>query len=428
MRVAHFVQRFPPALGGSEAYFARLSRFLAERGHEVTVHTTTGLDLESFWSPSARQVAPGVVQENGVTVHRHSLRHLPWQRYLLKGLSLVNPVPAWQPWLQWFGPRCPTMWDIANRNRPENNVDVVHATAFPYAWPILCARRLARRLKVGFLLTPFLHLGDPEDPHDRTRRAYTQPALRGLLRSADFIFAQTTGEKQALKDLGIDSSNIIFQGMGVDSAEVTGGDRNKVRAVWGVGLDEVVVGHLGNNSWEKGTVDLLMAAEKSWSKGASFVVVLAGSEMPNFLSFWEQHKPSGRVIRLGPIDEDGKRDFFAGIDVFGLPSRADSFGLVFLEAWANGIPNLAYRTGGVPWVIRDESDGLLVRCGAIEELADRLTRLISDAPLRRRLGENGRQRVLNEYRWGRKLALVDEVCDLANDLARCAADKGIPIS
>src|SRR5205807_1272984 len=41
MRIAHFIQRYPPALGGSESYFARLSRYLAAGGNEVTVFTTT---------------------------------------------------------------------------------------------------------------------------------------------------------------------------------------------------------------------------------------------------------------------------------------------------------------------------------------------------------------------------------------------------
>ena len=36
MHVAHFVHRYPPALGGSEAYVARLSEYLAERGDDVT--------------------------------------------------------------------------------------------------------------------------------------------------------------------------------------------------------------------------------------------------------------------------------------------------------------------------------------------------------------------------------------------------------
>jgi glycosyltransferase involved in cell wall biosynthesis len=407
MRVAHFVQRFPPALGGSEAYFARLSRFLAAVGHDVTVHTTTGLDLESFWSRSARQVPAGVAVDNGVTIYRHALKHLPLQRYLLKGLALLCPIPRWRPWLLTCNPLCPTMWAAADRDPLP--CDVVHATAFPYSWPLLCAQRLAARRGVPFLLTPFLHLGDPDDPHDRTRRAYTQPGLRGLLRSADRVFAQTEGERQALVNLGIAEERIVLQGLGVDIQEQTGGDRGKARSAWGVAADEVVVGHLANNSREKGTVDLLQAADRAWANGASFVLVLAGPEMPNFRSFWARHRPVGRVLRLGALDEAGKRDFFAALDVFALPSRVDSFGLVFLEAWANGLPTLAYRAGGVPWVIRHEVDGLLARCGNLDELADGVFRLVGDPELRRRLGASGRARVLKEFRWQDKLGLVDQV-------------------
>src|SRR5262249_42287777 len=60
MRIAHFVQRYPPALGGSEAYFARLGRFLAAAGDNVTVFTTTALDLEAFWSRRGRCLPAGV--------------------------------------------------------------------------------------------------------------------------------------------------------------------------------------------------------------------------------------------------------------------------------------------------------------------------------------------------------------------------------
>ena len=74
------------------------------------------------------------------------------------------------------------MWR-RDAGRPwRSRFDVVHATAFPYAFPILCARRLERRLGVPFLLTPFLHLGDPANPRDATRRVYTSPALMALAR------------------------------------------------------------------------------------------------------------------------------------------------------------------------------------------------------------------------------------------------------
>jgi glycosyltransferase involved in cell wall biosynthesis len=259
---------------------------------------------------------------------------------------------------------------------------------------------------VPFLLTPFLHLGDPEDPHDPTRRAYTTPALLSLIHDAERVFVQTESERRELARRGIAPERLILQGLGVDPAECTGGDRHRERGRWGVPPGEVVIGHLANNSEEKGSVDLLRAAERLWRAGRRFTVVLAGPEMPNFRRFWRTFPRAQRVRRLGPLNEQDKRDFFAGLDVFALPSRSDSFGLVLLEAWANGAANVGYRAGGVADVIRHEQDGLLARCGDVAELAGALDRLLSDENLRRRLGEAGRGRVARDFRWADKLTLV----------------------
>src|SRR5438067_4367276 len=95
MRVAHFVQRYPPALGGSEAYFARLSRYLVAAGDQVTVFTTTAADLEAFWSRRGRCVPAGITVEDGVEVRRYAPWRWPGRRYLLKALSLI-PHRGWQ--------------------------------------------------------------------------------------------------------------------------------------------------------------------------------------------------------------------------------------------------------------------------------------------------------------------------------------------
>jgi glycosyltransferase involved in cell wall biosynthesis len=296
------------------------------------------------------------------------------------------------------------MWRAAGRYAEP--LDAVHATAFPYSFPIACGLRLARRRGVPFLLTPFLHLGDPENAADRTRRQYTKPHLRWLLRQADRVFVQTRAERDAAVSLGVPAERVVLQGLGVDPAESTGGDREKARATWGVELGEVVVGHLANASAEKGTVDLLDAAARVWATGKAFRLVLAGPEMPGFTRFWERYPHRDRVTRLGVLSDEGKRDFFAGIDAFALPSRSDSFGLVLLEAWANGKPNLVYRAGGPAELVRDGVDGVQVRCGDVEQLADRLAWLVSDHGLRGTLGEAGLKRVPREFRWADKLEVV----------------------
>ena len=406
MRVAHFVQRYPPALGGSEAYFARLSRYLVERGDAVTVFTTNALDLEAFWSRRGRCLPAGVTQEAGVEVRRYPLWRLPGQRWLLKALSYF-PHRSWQLLCMGHHPVVPGMWRAAGV--PEAPFDVVHATAFPYGWPLACGLRLARRLGVPFVLTPFVHTGDPDDLRDRIRRAYLRPALLSLAHAAARVLVQTEGERQALLAAGVDEGKLIVQGMGVDLESCTGGDREGTRRRWGIEPGEVVVGHLANNSWEKGSIDLLEAAARSWATGKRFRLVLAGPEMPNFRHFWEGYPDAARVQRLGVLDEQQKRDFFAALDVFALPSRSDSFGIVLLEAWANGVANVGYRAGGVAGVIRHEEDGLLVRCGDIEGLAAALGQLSTDTNLRRQLGATGQERTLRVFRWEDKLALVRNV-------------------
>jgi glycosyltransferase involved in cell wall biosynthesis len=403
MRIAHFVQRYPPALGGSEAYFAHLSRALVEAGHQVTVFTTNALDLTAFWSRSGKCLPAGRSVEDGVEVRRYPLWRLPAQRYLLKALSLL-PHRGWQAATLSCNPLPFGMWSDAGQ--AEEHFDLVHATAFPYAFPLLCARRLARRLGAPFVLTPFIHFGDPDNPQDPTRRAYTQPALVEIARSARRLFVQTEGEFRLLREHRFSADSLVLQGMGIRVEDCTGGDRNGTRATWGVGTEEMVVGHLANNSREKGTVDLLHAAEQAWDQGGHFRLVLAGPEMPNFLSSWRGYRSASRVRRLGILDDQQKRDFFAALDVFALPSRVDSFGIVLLEAWANGCANIAYRAGGPACVIRQERDGLLVACGDVNGLAGALLRLAGDVALRDRLGQAGKERLKKEFRWEDKLAMV----------------------
>lgn len=411
MRIAHFVQRYPPALGGSEAYFGRLSRFLAANGDDVTVFTSAALDLEAFWSRHGRCAKAGESQEDGVRIRRFAPScRFRGRRYLLKALSLF-PQRRWQCLTMTCNPICIDMWREC-RSAPLD-FDIVHATAFPYAWPIVCGQVLAERLGIPFLLTPFLHTGDPDDPRDRTRRVYTRPCLLSLARAAQCVFAQTEGERDELSKHGVSPERIILQGLGVTPAECTGGNRDAARRHWSVHAGEIVVGHLANNSAEKGTIDLLQAAQCLWERGVPMRVVLAGPEMPNFRDFWRTFAVTRQVVRLGTLTDEQKRDFFAGIDVFALPSRSDSFGLVLLEAWANGVPNVVNRAGGPPFVVRHEFDGLVTRCGDIAALAAAIERLVRDNDMRTRLGNAGRERLPRDFRWDDKLCLVRETYDRA---------------
>jgi len=109
----------------------------------------------------------------------------------------------------------------------------------------------------------------------------------------------------------------------------------------------------------------------------------------------------GRVVLLGHVRDDELASHFEACDVFCMPStlRAEAYGVAMVEAMVLGKPIVAtdIAGSGVPWVNRHEHTGLNVPVGDPAALARTLERLLSDAGLRRRMGEAARRRYLNEF-------------------------------
>ena len=91
-----------------------------------------------------------------------------------------------------------------------------------------------------------------------------------------------------------------------------------------------------------------------------------------------------------------------------MPSHYESFGMVALEAMACGTPVVASQVGGLAFLVQDGVNGFTVPSGDPQALADRLAVLISDAELRRQIGEQAAD-IAQGYGWekiaGRLLAV-----------------------
>lgn len=104
-----------------------------------------------------------------------------------------------------------------------------------------------------------------------------------------------------------------------------------------------------------------------------------------------------RVQFHGMVSDDQLQMCYESCDVFVAPSLFESFGLVYLEAMQYAKPVVGCRVAGIPEIVSDGVDGLLVPPGDAKALADALHRLMSDAALRQRLGRAGQSKVLNEF-------------------------------
>ncbi len=231
------------------------------------------------------------------------------------------------------------------------------------------------------------------------------------MKAADTVVVQTQIEADAVADWGVDRSKILILGMAVEHKEVTGGDRRALRERCNIPQYAKVVGHLATLDENKGTTDLVRAVQRlNASRGDQPIhLILAGSSSPRFDAFAaDLPAETGRWMhRLGHLPSDRRAEFFAGLDVFSMPSRTDSFGIVFLEAWANGLPVVAAAAGGVVEVIQHEENGLLVPFGDVDRLSNAVGRVVDDPMTARILGSAGKEKIARGYTWDDRFATLE---------------------
>jgi len=116
-----------------------------------------------------------------------------------------------------------------------------------------------------------------------------------------------------------------------------------------------------------------------------------------------------QVIFEGWQNADSVRALYRTADLFVLPSFAEGIPVVLMEAMAMEIPCVATRITGIPELIRDQTDGLLVTPASEEELAAAMARLMDDFTLRRQLGKSARRRILENYDLRRNTAQLGSI-------------------
>jgi glycosyltransferase involved in cell wall biosynthesis len=99
-----------------------------------------------------------------------------------------------------------------------------------------------------------------------------------------------------------------------------------------------------------------------------------------------------RVVVHGAVTRDEVARLYSGADVFVLPSYAETYGTVFAEALAAGLPTVGWRSGNLPNLIEDGKEGCLISPGDIGGLSGALRRLATDEEWRRALGTGARRR------------------------------------
>lgn len=154
-----------------------------------------------------------------------------------------------------------------------------------------------------------------------------------------------------------------------------------------------------NEAYSKGHRELIEAVYilKERLPEILLIVVGRGSAKPVFERSVVEKKIEGNVLFTGFIPDEKIHTYYEHCDVFAMPSRGEGFGLVYLEAMAHGKPCIGSNVDATKEVISDGETGFCVDPDNIEELAERLFQLLTDSGLRKRMGQAGRKRYLENF-------------------------------
>jgi teichuronic acid biosynthesis glycosyltransferase TuaC len=263
----------------------------------------------------------------------------------------------------------------------------------------VAASRLARRYGVPFVVTEHAPWTGWLDRPGIARQAV--PAALAASR----IMAVSTSVERTIRDFAGGSASVQVVPVGVD------GERFRLGAGPRVPDQILFVGFVNRN---KGVDVLLRALKLLQQRQVPGRAVLVGGSFFRDTRIQEEELRrlahdldlDGRVRFAGRLPQDDVARLMAESAVVVLPSRAESFGAVLVEALACGTPVVATRCGGPEDIVRD-GVGRLVPVGDAEALADELSRVLAHPELYE--AKRLREYALGRFGWD---AIADEVRDV----------------
>ena len=221
----------------------------------------------------------------------------------------------------------------------------------------------------------------------------TTPWRRALLRLAMLpahrvVAVWTAGERSLRRVLPHDRVSLIDNGVPLgDHAEPERGH------------EPPRVLYVGLLTPRKGVLDLLAASRLLRERGVAHELWLLGGTPDEGPDAEAEVRAAldGTARLLGTRPPEEMPAAFAVADVFCLPSWWEAMPLSVLEAMAGGLPVVATDVGDIGRAVADGVTGFVVPPKDPEQLASRLERLLTDADLRRRMGEAGRARVTEMF-------------------------------
>jgi len=377
MKICMFAKGLPVHIkGGMEIYVEELAKGLVKRGHEVTIITTK--------HPEGRKKEE---EEGNLRIYYVGDKPLKYTRTFFKeSIKLFK-----------------------NLNE-KNKFDIVHSQSGAGVWYALKCEKIApliitfqgtalneaKSLRntglIGWGKGMYILVKDFINYHVFNHKLFFERADKIIAVSnelAEDIKRQykVPEEKLVVIPNGIDVSK--FKSMLVDNL------REKLGLA-----DEKVIVSVGAISKQKGfhlLLKILPDILKEY-KNVRLIIVGTGPYLQKLKDMAAKLGIENHVIFAGKVSHEELPKYYNLADIFAFPTlRMEGLPLVVPEAMACEKPVIASRIGGIPTVIENNVDGILIEPGNLKELKERIMEVLRDEELAKKLGKNARKKVVEKF-------------------------------
>lgn len=193
---------------------------------------------------------------------------------------------------------------------------------------------------------------------------------------------------------GLEPSKIVVLHDAIDEDDVAPLD---VATAFGLPGNPRVIGCVGRLVWWKGHAFMLRAFAQVLRHDRDAVLVLVGDgpEKRSLERLTTELGVGNRVVFTGY--QAGGIRYIGGFDVLVVPSLEEPFGMVLLEGMKAGTPIVATNSGGIPEIVQNGANGLMVEYGDVEKLSEAMLKLLQDSDLGQLLVRNGKRIVRERF-------------------------------
>lgn len=414
MNINYLTPRFFPSISGGEFYIQKIAEYMQKRYNEnVGVLCSNAIDFQGLKTEDGLLLQsnhPNFKIYNHIPIQRVKLEYIYLKsevnfKNAVNQISLLcekNNLDINSDTISLFltnGFNINYLIEKIEKKEIVYNYDIIHSTFLPYS-TILYSLLISKINLIPSVCTPFYHIFNPRYEH----REFIK-----VLSNFNTLIACTQYEKEFLIKNGISCNCIEVTPMGVDFELYNTPVKSKSGKIKSFkkenGIKNPFILYCGHKNYEKGALSLLKASELVHKNNPNIEFVFIGPTTTAFdVELKKIRKLGIKIHNLTPGNMTGYYDWrkisaFQECSIFAMPSRSDTYGMVYLEAWAAGKPVIGAKNPVMQEVIHENKDGCLVEFDNIPEIAESILNLINNPNLRDEMGKYGQKKVKKNNTW-----------------------------